>query len=240
MTQAAHHETNVRHMGLPLSHGKVAIWLFLVTEIMFFTALIGVYLLLRNGTPTGSGFRWPKPHRVHLQEIWGAVNTIVLIASSVTVVLAHHVALKGNFKVATRYIGATLALGAVFLGIKAYEYSQKIAHDILPGHVGELLPMDHEFAKEHEDQIDPDFAEKHPDLVFLHERHFQDVGMQYVERVRGQLKEITRDVTPENLDKQNEHVRACYDLKVSMEQGTSGGKLRLPLKPAEVGARVNE
>src|SRR6516225_2882025 len=151
MTQATHDEPQV-HMGLPLPHGKVAIWLFLVTEIMFFTALIGVYCLLRNGTPTGSGFKWPTPHQVHLEEIWGAVNTIVLIASSVTVVLAHHVMLKGQYKVATRYIAATLALGLVFLGIKAYEYNAKFQHDILPGHVGESLPLPAGFVKERPDQ----------------------------------------------------------------------------------------
>ena len=49
------------HMGLPLSHGKLAIWLFLVTEIMFFTGLIGTYIILRNGTPTKTN-PWPQPH----------------------------------------------------------------------------------------------------------------------------------------------------------------------------------
>src|SRR6202162_1517722 len=102
------------HMGLPLSHGKLAIWFFLVTEIMFFTALIGVYLILRNGTPTRSGFSWPTPHDVHLKEWIGALNTFVLIVSSLTVVLAHYAAHHGNFKRATLYIGVTLALGAVF------------------------------------------------------------------------------------------------------------------------------
>ena len=49
-------DTNRRpHMGLPLPNGKLAMWLFLVTEIMFFTGLIGTYIILRNGTPTGDG-----------------------------------------------------------------------------------------------------------------------------------------------------------------------------------------
>jgi cytochrome c oxidase subunit III len=77
-------------MGLPLPHGKLAIWLFLVTEIMFFTAMIGVYLILRNGTPTASPYSWPTPHQVHLVEWIGALNTFVLILSSLTVVLAHY------------------------------------------------------------------------------------------------------------------------------------------------------
>ena len=70
-------------MGLPLPNGKLAMWLFLVTEIMFFTALIGAYIVLRNGTPQRNGRSlWPAPHEVHLVEWIGAVNTFVLICSS--------------------------------------------------------------------------------------------------------------------------------------------------------------
>src|ERR1019366_2271604 len=119
------------HMGLPLPHGKLAMWLFLVTEITFFTALIGTYMLLRNGQPT-NWVPWPAPHDVHLVEWIGALNTFVLICSSLTVVLCHwclheakktsdESARKGLVKKAAMYLGITLALGAVFLGIKAYE-----------------------------------------------------------------------------------------------------------------------
>src|SRR6266852_2410109 len=124
MTQEVHDGPKA-HMGLPLSHGKLAMWLFLVTEIMFFTALIGVYLILRNGTPTASPFKWPTPHQVHLVEWIGAFNTFVLILSSLTVVLAHYAATKNNFRQATLYIAATLGLGAVFLVVKAVEYKAK-------------------------------------------------------------------------------------------------------------------
>ena len=48
------------HMGLPVSNGKLAMWLFLVTEIMFFTGLIGTYIVLRNGSPTTAE---PGPRR---------------------------------------------------------------------------------------------------------------------------------------------------------------------------------
>src|SRR5205807_4447429 len=96
------------HMGLPLPNGKLAMWLFLVTEIMFFTGLIGVYIILRNGQPTGRE-PWPGPHDVHLVEWLGAVNTFVLICSSLTVVLAHHALAKKNVKAATGYIVVTLA-----------------------------------------------------------------------------------------------------------------------------------
>src|SRR6516225_9842303 len=106
------------HMGLPLPHGKLAIWLFLVTEIMFFTGLIGTYVILRNGTPTDVN-PWPRPHDIHLAEWMGAVNTFVLIVSSFTVVLAHFALGKGKVKQATQLMAATLALGCVFLVIKA-------------------------------------------------------------------------------------------------------------------------
>ena len=106
------------HMGLPLPNGKLALWLFLVTEIMFFTGLIGTYIIYRNGTPT-ENYPWPRPHDVHLEEWAGAVNTFVLICSSLTVVLAHYRLGKGEIKRAAQYIAVTLILGCVFLGIKA-------------------------------------------------------------------------------------------------------------------------
>jgi cytochrome c oxidase subunit 3 len=126
------------HMGLPLPNPKLAMWLFLVTEIMFFTALIGVYMLLRNGEPTSSR-PWPTPHDVHLIEAIGAGNTFVLIFSSLTVVLAHWSLHTGNAKRAVQYLGVTFALGCVFLGVKAYEYWSKWDHQILPGRVYEKL-----------------------------------------------------------------------------------------------------
>ena len=135
-------------MGLPLPHGKLAMWLFLVTEITFFTALIGTYMLLRNGQPTNF-VPWPAPHDVHLIEAIGAINTFVLICSSLTVVLCHwylHEARKASdelqkkalVKKAVMYLSITLALGGVFLVIKAYEYKAKFEHEILPSRIYEL------------------------------------------------------------------------------------------------------
>src|SRR5947209_1912283 len=126
------------HMGLPLPNGKLAMWLFLVTEIMFFTGLIGTYLLLRNGQPNRVE-PWPTPHDVHLVEWVGAFNTFVLICSSLTVVLAHYALGKGNVRRATLYIAVTLALGTLFLVVKGFEYRSKFSHEILPGRVYEKL-----------------------------------------------------------------------------------------------------
>jgi cytochrome c oxidase subunit 3 len=129
------------HMGMPMPNGKLAMWLFLVTEIMFFTALIGGYMIYRNGTPSKAE-PWPTPHDVHLVEWMGAVNTFVLICSSVTVVLAHSALGRKDVKRATQFIAITFALGCVFMVIKGFEYRAKWNHDILPGHIGERLDTD--------------------------------------------------------------------------------------------------
>jgi cytochrome c oxidase subunit 3 len=220
-------------MGLPMPHAKVAIWLFLVTEIMFFTALIGVYLLLRNGTPARAGFKWPTPHQVHLAEWAGAVNTFVLIASSLTVVLAHYAAGKGQFRQAAQFICGTLALGVVFLGIKAWEYNAKIGHDILPGHVGEVvLPRDKD---------EQAWVAKNPEQAFLHGQDMYPTSMLYINRVRDQLEAATK---AGNLPGEiAEKAKALSDgLKPAEKPGANPNEKVVvpPLQPAEVGTRVNE
>ena len=62
--------------ALPIPNGKVFLWLFLSTEIMFFAALIGEFIVIRFGAPSGS---WPTPHDVHVIEAYGAINTFFLI-----------------------------------------------------------------------------------------------------------------------------------------------------------------
>jgi cytochrome c oxidase subunit 3 len=115
------------HPGLPISNGKLIVWLFLSTEIMFFAGLIGTYIVLRFGAPT-----WPLPHEVHLSEPIGAFNTFVLICSSVSIVLCMESAKKNNTSAAKGWLLATLLLGCVFLGVKLYEYNAKFSHGIYP------------------------------------------------------------------------------------------------------------
>jgi cytochrome c oxidase subunit 3 len=113
--------------GLPLTRGKLIMWLFLSTEIMFFAALLGSYVVLRFGAAV-----WPKPHHVHLSEPIGAFNTFVLICSSVTIVLALEAARANKAGLAKVWMVLTLLLGGLFLGVKAYEYQAKFAHGIFP------------------------------------------------------------------------------------------------------------
>lgn len=123
-----HGHINLQYQpGLPLSRGKLIMWLFLSTEIMFFAGLIGSYIVLRFGAAV-----WPKPHHVHLSEPIGAFNTFVLICSSVTIVLALEAAKANKAQLAKLWMIATFVLGGLFLGVKAYEYQAKFSHGIFP------------------------------------------------------------------------------------------------------------
>lgn len=115
--------------ALPINNGKVILWLFLSTEIMFFAGLIGTYIVLRFGAPAGT---WPAPHDVHLIEWVGGMNTFVLIVSSLTIVLALEAARTNKAKLAKIWFLLTFLFGAVFLGIKGWEYSSKFSHGIYP------------------------------------------------------------------------------------------------------------
>ncbi len=120
-------------MGLPISNAKLGMWLFLGTEIMFFTAFIGTYIVLRMGSPG-----WPTSPDVTHIRIWaGALNTFVLLTSSYFVVVAHESMHSNNFAKARKFLWMTFACACLFLGIKGYEYYGKISHDILPGRIPE-------------------------------------------------------------------------------------------------------
>lgn len=120
-------------MGLAIPNSKLCMWLFLGTEIMFFTAFIGSYIVLRLGSPG-----WPSdPADTHILVLAGGINTFVLILSSYLVVLSHEAMIDKNYRKAWNYMAGTMALAFVFLGIKSVEYYGKFDHDIIPGHIAE-------------------------------------------------------------------------------------------------------
>ena len=109
-----------------LTNPKLGIWLFLASEVMLFGSLFSSYALLRSGATT-----WPRQWEV-LNVPLAALNTVVLIASSVTMVLAW-VSLKNrNVSRYRLFMGLTLAGGAIFLIVKAIEYSEKFSHGLYP------------------------------------------------------------------------------------------------------------
>ena len=111
--------------GVP--NAKLGTWAFLASEVMLFGALFSSYILLRAGSDS-----WPESFEV-LNVPLATVNTLVLIASSVTVVMAWAaLELKGNLGEFRRYMGATVALAFVFLIIKYFEYGDKLSHGHYP------------------------------------------------------------------------------------------------------------
>jgi len=129
---AVGHDPALRHHFSDMAQQKDAasfgMWLFLVTEIMFFGGMFCAYLIYRlqyfNDFTAASR---------SLDIRLGAINTAVLIGSSLTVVLAVHAAQNGQRKPLVGYLLATILLGCTFLGIKAVEYREKFEKHHVPG-----------------------------------------------------------------------------------------------------------
>ena len=108
---------------------NLGMWSFLITEVMMFGVLFTSYFYYRVIYPEA----WVEGSN-HLNYILGAINTAVLICSSLTMALAVHAAQQGKKRNTILFLLGTMALGATFLGIKAIEYSDKWAHHLVPGH----------------------------------------------------------------------------------------------------------
>jgi heme/copper-type cytochrome/quinol oxidase subunit 3 len=121
-----HHPVYDYDSGPPVDRAKFAIWLFLATEVMFFTGLIGTYLVLRIGTAT-----WPDPANRLAIDITAA-NTFLLITSSWTMVRALHAIGKGDQKGLLKWLGGTIIGGAIFVSVQVYEYIELIHAGSLP------------------------------------------------------------------------------------------------------------
>jgi cytochrome c oxidase subunit 3 len=109
-----------------LFNAKLGVWLFLASEVMLFGALFSSYVLLRVGSST-----WPHGYE-HLNIPLATVNTIVLITSSVTMVMAWASLMMKNIRRFRLYMGATILLALIFLVIKGIEYGAKFEHHLYP------------------------------------------------------------------------------------------------------------
>lgn len=109
-----------------VSNAALAMWLFIASEIMLFGALFSSYALLRIGNPS-----WPD-QQVLLNGPLAAVNTLVLILSSVAITLAARALAAGNTALFRATSAISIALGIGFLGVKAFEYGAEIRGGLLP------------------------------------------------------------------------------------------------------------
>jgi cytochrome c oxidase subunit III len=109
-----------------LANGKLGIWLFLASEVMLFGALFSTYIILRTGADT-----WPHGEL----SVWlGAVNTVILISSSVTMVMAWASLKMNDWGKHRLYLILTFALAGVFLVNKYFEYSEHLHKGEGPWH----------------------------------------------------------------------------------------------------------
>jgi len=109
-----------------LTNGKLGIWLFLASEVMLFGALFSTYIILRNGAP-----EWPHGE---LNVMLGAINTVILITSSVTMVMSWATLKLKDFAKHRLYLIATFLLAGVFLVNKYFEYKDHFDKGETPAH----------------------------------------------------------------------------------------------------------
>jgi cytochrome c oxidase subunit 3 len=125
-----HHPRLQHHfdtLGQQKSAASLGMWVFIAQEMMFFGGMFTAYLVYRLWYYAG----YTAASR-ELDLLLGGINTVVLIASSLTVALAVHAAQEGKQKQIVRYLVATLVLGVAFLVIKYFEYESKL--HIHPAH----------------------------------------------------------------------------------------------------------
>jgi heme/copper-type cytochrome/quinol oxidase subunit 3 len=105
-------------MGVPT--GRLAVWWVLASEIVIFGGLLGAYIMHRIGHPS-----WAN-QAIHTNTLAGSVNTFVLLTSSLSAVLAHQAAERGNGARAARLLRLTALGGLVFLIVKSIEWTNEI------------------------------------------------------------------------------------------------------------------
>jgi cytochrome c oxidase subunit 3 len=109
-----------------LTNGKLGIWLFLASEVMLFGALFAAYVMLRVGAS-----EWPAGSH-YLNIPLATLNTVILISSSITVVLAWASLVRRNLGRFRLYMGITILCGVGFLVVKYIEYTTKFHHGYFP------------------------------------------------------------------------------------------------------------
>ena len=103
---------------------KIGMWLFLFTEVFLFGTLFIVYAVYL------SMYRWDfQEGSAHLDKIFGAVNTLILLTSSLTMALSIAALERSKKFLSLALMSATIIFALVFLGVKSVEWHHKIAHD---------------------------------------------------------------------------------------------------------------
>jgi cytochrome c oxidase subunit 3 len=123
-----HHQHHFTTMEQQFDTTKIGMWLFLATEVLLFGGLFVGFGLMQGKYP----HEFLEAHH-HLQKPFGALNTVVLLISSWTMVMAVSAAQKSDKKKQVIFLALTILCACIFLGVKYFEYSHKIHDGLLPG-----------------------------------------------------------------------------------------------------------
>jgi len=125
-----------RDLAQQKAASSLGMWVFIAQEVLFFGGLFTAYTVYRHAYPEAF-----TAGSHHLSWQVGFFNTLVLIASSLTMAMGVYSAAKGHSRQVVAYLLATILLGSVFLGVKYFEYSGKISPCFGDGpHAGCLVP----------------------------------------------------------------------------------------------------
>ena len=106
--------------GIPT--GLLAVWWVIVSEIVIFGGLLMSYIMYRLSNP-----EWGD-YAANTNTWIGAFNTLVLLTSSLSAVLAHKAAEEGNGRKAAKMLGFTMLGGVIFIVVKSFEWTMEISH----------------------------------------------------------------------------------------------------------------
>ena len=157
----AHHPALQHHfdtMSQQREAGVLGMWVFLLTEVLFFGGLFFAYTLYRSWY-----FDAFAAASTSIEILPGLINTVVLIASSLTMALSVRAAQTNQRKATVNWLLATIVLGSVFLGIKVYEYSLKFEHHHVPGASFDFFEHEDRMAAEHAAAAGASTAAEHGD-----------------------------------------------------------------------------
>jgi cytochrome c oxidase subunit 3 len=140
-----HQQHHFATMAQQADTTKIGMWLFLATEVLLFGGLFVGFGLMQSRYPR----EFVEAH-THLQRPLGALNTVVLLFSSWTMVMGVLAAQKSNKKKLVFFLILTILCACIFLTVKYFEYSHKYEEGLLPGHwykhQGDLIPNSHGYA----------------------------------------------------------------------------------------------
>ncbi|MFZ4597731.1 MAG: cytochrome c oxidase subunit 3 [Terrimicrobiaceae bacterium] len=123
-TAAITNEPHQEHTSAPPATCKFGMIIFLISEGMLFAGLISAYVVLRlagNGFPWQADHVWPPAGAPHLPVFLTSINTVFLLASSVTFHFSEVAVKKGKSGLGLLFL--TILLGATFVGVQCYEWS---------------------------------------------------------------------------------------------------------------------